>query len=148
MHSFRVWAPLPKKVEIQIHDECYSMTQDRNGWWTVEVPEAKAGDDYGFLVDGQGPFPDPRSRFQPQGVHGLSRLVDDAQFAWSDGGFRAPALSDALVYELHIGTFTPTGTFLSAIEKLDHLVSLGVTHVELMPVVEFDGNHEIGRAHV
>jgi len=144
MHSFRAWAPVPKKVELQIHGQRYPMTPDRNGWWTVEVPEAKAGDDYGFLLDGQGPFPDPRSRFQPQGVHGLSRLVDDAQFAWSDAPFRAPALSNALVYELHIGTFTPAGTFLSTIEKLDHLVSLGVTHVELMPVVEFDGNHGWG----
>ncbi|MBI5383147.1 MAG: malto-oligosyltrehalose trehalohydrolase [Verrucomicrobia bacterium] len=104
-----------------------------------EDARATTGSDYGFVLDGQGPFPDPRSPSQSAGVHGLSRLVDHAAFSWSDGGFQAPPLSTALVYELHIGTFTPEGTFDAAIERLGHLVQLGVTHVELMPVNEFPG---------
>jgi maltooligosyltrehalose trehalohydrolase len=138
MHSVRVWAPLPKKVELQNGGRRLSMVRSTNGWWTAEVPEVKPGDDYGFVLDGEGPFPDPRSRFQPQGVHGLSRVVAE-NFEWTDKDFQAPSLCDALIYELHLGTFTPAGTFLSAIEKLEYLVSLGVTHIELMPVVEFPG---------
>ncbi len=120
------------------------MRRDDAGWWTAEAIEAKAGDDYGFLLDGAGPFPDPRSASQPEGVHKLSRVVDPKVFQWTDKNFRAPELSSAVIYELHIGTFTPQGTFLSTIERLDHLVALGVTHVEFMPVIEFSGNHGWG----
>ncbi len=144
MHSFRVWAPLPKKVEIQNGKLRSPMARGENGWWTADVPSASTGDDYGFVLDGAGPFPDPRSPFQPNGVHGLSRLIDQEGYDWTDKDFKAPPLSSALFYELHVGTFTQSGTFLSAIEKLDHLVLLGVTHVELMPVVEFSGSHGWG----
>ena len=144
MHLFRVWAPLPKTVELQTDGQRLPMARDENGWWSTTVPSAKAGDDYGFILDGEGPFPDPRSPFQPNGVHGLSRLVDEDGYHWTDGNFKAPPLSAALIYELHVGTFTTGGTFLSAIEKLDHLVLLGVTHVELMPVVEFSGSRGWG----
>lgn len=120
------------------------MSRNDNGWWTAEVPDAKPGDNYGFMLDGAGPFPDPRSSWQPQGVHKLSRLVDENAFHWSRRTFQAPPLASAIIYELHIGTFTPKGTFLSTIERLDHLVALGVTHVELMPVVEFSGGHGWG----
>jgi len=144
MHTFRVWAPLPKKVEVQVSGEKFPMTPQPNGWWTVEIFSAKTGDDYGFILDGEGPFPDPRSCSQPNGVHKLSRLVDQNSFPWTDKKFQAPPLSSAIIYELHLGTFTPQGTFLSAIEKLDQLLSLGVTHVELMPVVEFSGDHGWG----
>jgi maltooligosyltrehalose trehalohydrolase len=139
MHTFQVWAPLPKKVEVQVAGKIFPMTRAENGHWSAEIVSARAGDDYGFFLDGVGPFPDPRSPSQPNGVHKLSRLVDQNSFHWTDKHFQAPPLSSALIYELHLGTFTPAGTFLSAIEKLDHLVSLGVTHVEFMPVVEFDG---------
>jgi maltooligosyltrehalose trehalohydrolase len=115
------------------------MQAGADGWWTATVEAAGPGSDYGFLLDGQGPFPDPRSFWQPDGVHGLSRVVDHAAFRWTDGGFQAPPLGAALLYELHVGTFTPEGTFDAAIGKLDHLVHLGVTHVELMPVNEFPG---------
>lgn len=120
------------------------MKRDKKGWWMAEIPGAKSGDLYGFIVDGTGPFPDPRSASQPEGVHKLSRLIDQDAFRWTDEKFKAPPLASAIVYELHIGTFTSQGTFLSAIEKLDSLVALGVTHVELMPVVEFSGNHGWG----
>jgi maltooligosyltrehalose trehalohydrolase len=144
MQTFRVWAPLPQKVELQLNGKSFPMTRAENGWWTVEIGSAKAGGDYGFILDGAGPFPDPRSASQPNGVHKLSRLVDQNSFQWTDKKFQAPPLSSALIYELHVGTFTSQGTFLSTIEKLDHLVALGVTHVELMPVAEFSGNHGWG----
>jgi maltooligosyltrehalose trehalohydrolase len=144
MKLFRVWATAPKKVELQLNEKVFPMARGDGGWWSAEMPEAKAGDDYGFILDGTGPFPDPRSPLQPDGVHKLSRLVDQQTFQWTDKNFQAPPLASAIIYELHPGTFTPLGTFLSAIEKLEHLVSLGVTHVELMPVVEYSGNHGWG----
>ncbi|HEX4342123.1 MAG TPA: malto-oligosyltrehalose trehalohydrolase [Verrucomicrobiae bacterium] len=144
MHVFRVWAPLPKKVELQLNEKKLPMAVDKNGWWSVEVEAANPEDDYGFIVDCTGPYPDPRSPSQPGGIHKLSRLVDQAAFQWTDKNFQPQPLASALIYELHVGTFTPKGTFLSTIDKLDHLVTLGVTHVELMPVVEFSGDRGWG----
>jgi maltooligosyltrehalose trehalohydrolase len=144
MHTFRVWAPLPKKVEVLVGDGNFPMIAQPDGWWTAEIPSAKAGDDYGFILDDEEPFPDPRSSSQPNGVHKLSRLVNQNSFHWTDNNWQAIPLSSAIIYELHIGTFTPAGTFLSTIEKLDHLVALGVTHVELMPVAEFSGDRGWG----
>jgi maltooligosyltrehalose trehalohydrolase len=144
MHTFRVWATLPTKVEVQHGRKKHPMSRQANGWWTAMVRPAKAGDDYGFILDGDGPFPDPRSPSQPNSIHGLSRLVDQNSFRWTDKNFEAPPLASAIIYELHIGTFTPKGTFVSAIERLDHLTALGVTHVELMPVTEFSGDRNWG----
>jgi maltooligosyltrehalose trehalohydrolase len=144
MHTFRVWAPTPGKVEFHFAGRPLPMERRSDGWWFIEIPAGKPGDDYGFVVDGEGPFPDPRSPFQPNGVHGLSRLWDDKNYSWTDQHFQAPPLSNALIYELHVGTFAPGGTFLSVIEKLPYLVDLGVTHVELMPVAEFDGSRGWG----
>jgi maltooligosyltrehalose trehalohydrolase len=110
----------------------------------LEVPRSGPSDDYGFILDGEGPFPDPRSAWQPDGVEGLSRSVDHPAHVWKDGGFQAAPLSSGLIYELHTGTFTPAGTFEAVIEKLDHLLDLGVTHVELMPVNEFAGERGWG----
>jgi maltooligosyltrehalose trehalohydrolase len=144
MHTFRVWASVPKKVEVQVGNEAFPMSAGADGWWTAEIASAQAGSDYGFILDGEGPFPDPRSASQPGGVHGLSQLVVSDQFQWSDAGWQAPPLAAAVIYELHVGTFTPGGTFRAAIEKLNHLVELGITHVELMPVNEFDGSRGWG----
>jgi len=119
------------------------MRRDARGWWEAEV-EAPGRLDYGYLVDGDGPFPDPRSPFQPVGVHGLSRTVDHGSFPWSVHAWDAAPLDRAVIYELHVGTFTPAGTFDGAIDRLDHLVALGITHVELMPVVEFPGRRGWG----
>lgn len=144
MHTFRLWAPLPKTVEVSLAGQkSVPMTRVAGGWWTV-TSAAEPGCEYGFILDGGPPLPDPRSQFQPHGIHGLSQLVDHNRFHWTDKGWQAPPLSSAIIYELHIGTFTPAGRFLSAIEKLDHLVKLGVTHVELMPVTEFSGHHNWG----
>ena len=144
MHQFRVWAPLPRQVEVQVADRCCAMQAEPGGWWTAAVKSAGSGSDYGFLLDGDGPFPDPRSPWQPNGVHGLARLVDHPAFRWTDSAFQPAPLSTAILYELHVGTFTSAGTFVAAVEKLDHLVRLGVTHVELMPVAEFPGNRGWG----
>lgn len=144
MHTFRVWAPLSKKIEVQVGAEKFSMNAQAGGWWSAEISTANVSDDYGFVLDGGGPFPDPRSRWQPGGVHALSRIADENNFQWTDEKWQSPPLASAIIYELHLGTFTTAGTFLSAIEKLDHLVALGVTHVELMPIVEFSGNHGWG----
>jgi maltooligosyltrehalose trehalohydrolase len=116
------------------------MTADApEGWWWAEVPAAGPGDDYTFSIDGSAPLPDPRSSWQPHGVYGPSRLVDHEAFLWTDAGFQAPPLSAALIYELHVGTFTPEGTFDAVAGKLEYLRDLGVTHIELMPLAEFPG---------
>ena len=100
---------------------------------------AADGSDYGFSLDGGPPRPDPRSAFQPDGAHGLSRLVDHASFTWSDASWRGLALPGCVLYEIHIGTFSAAGTFDGAIGHLDHLAGLGVDAIELMPVAEFSG---------
>ena len=115
-----------------------------DGWYAADVPEARPGRDYGFLLNDTEPLlPDPRSRWQPFGVHGPSRFYDTA-FDWTDAGWEGKGLPDSVLYELHIGTFTPEGTFAAAIEKLDTLVELGVTHVELLPVNDFNGEWNWG----
>ena len=144
MHKFRVWAPIPKQVELALGKNHLPMKRGEEGWCSLAAEAARPDSDYGFVLDGEGPFPDPRSPWQPDGVHGLSQLVDQAAFEWTDAGFNAPPLSKAVIYELHVGTFTPAGTFKSAIENLHHLVHLGVTHVELMPVAEFSGDYGWG----
>jgi len=144
IHNFRVWAPFPKRLEVQVGQRRFPMAVTGNGWWNAEITGSNPDDDYGFVLDGEGPFPDPRSAWQPNGVHQLSRRLDHAAFQWTDADWQAPPLSSAIIYELHIGTFTPSGTFESAIEKLDHLKDLGVTHVELMPVCEFAGDRGWG----
>lgn len=113
------------------------------GWWTAEA-DCDSPCEYGFAIDGGHPLPDPRSEWQPSGVHGPSRAVDHSAFHWTDAAWNAPPLASAVVYELHVGTFTPEGTFDAAIERIPHLASLGVTHVEVMPVAEFPGERGWG----
>jgi maltooligosyltrehalose trehalohydrolase len=110
----------------------------------LDAPFIRHGSDYAFIVDGEGPFPDPCSPWQPYGVHGASRWVEHGLYAWNDKGWQAQPLDSAVIYEMHVGTFTPEGTFSSAIEHLDHLVDLGITHIELMPVPEFPGERGWG----
>ncbi len=140
MHTFRVWAPDARTVAVRIGPLAHPLQKDPRGWWEGQVLEAGPGTDYLFEIDGGQGMPDPRSCYQPQGIHGPSRLVDHFAFSWTDKTWQAPPLSSAIIYECHIGTFTPEGTFLKAIERLDHLVELGVTHLELMPVNQFSGS--------
>jgi maltooligosyltrehalose trehalohydrolase len=141
MKEFRVWAPDALTVQLRLEDSgsVLAMKPENGGWWCVSVDEA-AGLDYWFVLDGGESLPDPRSPWQPFGVHGPSRVVDHAAFKWTDQRWQAPPLSSAVIYELHIGTFTKDGTFDSAITGLGQLASLGITHVELMPVNEFPGD--------
>ena len=139
MSEIRVWAPKPHKVELQLGASRIEMQPFDAGWWRAESDEIRHGADYGFVLDGEGPFPDPRSPWQPRGVHGLSRVVDHQRFRWRVNGWNPPPLSSAIFYELHLGTFTREGTFAAAAERLDYLKSLGVTHIELMPIQEFSG---------
>ena len=118
------------------------MSPASGGWWTA--PGAEHGARYGFSLDGGEPRPDPRSPSQPHGVLGLSQVIDHSRFAWRDGDWKGARLEGSILYELHVGTFTPEGTFDGAIEKLPHLVELGVTAVEIMPVAEFAGDHGWG----
>jgi maltooligosyltrehalose trehalohydrolase len=140
MHTFEVWAPGAEKVAVRIDGRDSAMTPRDAGYWSVSVPDVRAGAGYTFILDNGHPLPDPRSAWQPCGVHGPSRLVEHSSFEWSDQHWQARPLSGAIVYELHIGTFTPAGTFRAAIECLEHLVQLGVTHIELMPIAEFSGD--------
>ena len=146
MHRFEVWAPFARKMAVQVGGSRQGMAgPDERGWWRAEIEGAGPGSDYGFLVDDDAKvYPDPRSLGQPNGVHGLSRVYDQGAFAWRDEGFRALPLASAIVYELHVGTFTTGGTLDSAVEKLDALKELGVTHVQLMPVAAFAGHHGWG----
>jgi maltooligosyltrehalose trehalohydrolase len=144
MISFRLWAPNANQVELKIGSDFFGMTRGDGNWWRAEIPPAKTGIDYAFVLDGGEPVPDPRSPWQPNGIHGCSRTLDHGAFSWTDQRWQAKPLSSAIVYELHVGTFTPQGTFIAAIDKLDYLVDLGVTHIELMPVAEFSGTHGWG----
>jgi len=138
-----VWAPAAETVELVLGDGRHAMRAGGDGWWAAAEP-LRPGTDYAFAIDGGDPLPDPRSPWQPAGVHGRSRTVDHEAFAWTDAGWSAQPLVDAVIYELHVGTFTAAGTFVSAIERLDALVELGVTHLELMPVAEFSGDRGWG----
>jgi maltooligosyltrehalose trehalohydrolase len=145
MYRFRVWAPKAERVRVEADGQIYGMAREDRGWWSIEVSSAHAGSLYTFLVDkDEQALPDPRSLRQPDGVHGASQVVDLAAFAWSDSGWQAPPLKSGVVYELHVGTFTPEGTLDAARGKLDWLRDLGVTHVQLMPVAAFPGRQGWG----
>jgi maltooligosyltrehalose trehalohydrolase len=141
MTEFRVWAPDAQTVQLCFEGSgsLLAMKPVDGGWWRLGAAEAGPGTDYRYVLDGAEPLPDPRSPWQPFGVHGPSRVVEHSAFAWTDSRWQAPPLSSAVLYELHIGTFTREGTFDSAIKRLRNLTNLGITHVELMPVNEFPG---------
>ncbi len=162
MTDFGVWAPERDRVRLWLAGGVHPMTRGEDGWWRVSVDGADHGADYGYLLDDAvppadpadidddpdepdaGPLPDPGSRWQPYGVHGPSRTYDHDRFGWTDQGWYGRALPGSVIYELHIGTFTGTGTLDAAVAKLDHLVELGVDLVELLPVNAFNGEHGWG----
>jgi maltooligosyltrehalose trehalohydrolase len=144
MKTLRVWAPKSSSVELSIAGKRLPMKREGSGYWSIETDLLSPKTDYAFVLKDGDPLPDPRSNSQPHGVHGPSRMVDHAAFRWSDKRWNPPPLSSAIIYELHVGTFTPGGTFDSAIKRLPYLVDLGVTHVELMPVAEFSGDRGWG----
>ncbi len=151
---FVVWAPKPESVTLMIKrvgedtPTAIAMRQTDEGWWhpTEALPDDGVGEfDYGYQLDGGGPIlPDPRSRRQPYGVHSWSRSFDPTRFGWTDQKWNGRQLSGGIIYEMHVGTFTPEGTLAAAAGHLDHLVALGVDFVELMPVNAFNGEHGWG----
>ncbi|RAU92678.1 malto-oligosyltrehalose trehalohydrolase [Mycobacterium colombiense] len=144
MTDFRVWAPKPAQVRLDVDGQTHPMTRSADGWWHARVdtaPDAR----YGYLLDDDPTvLPDPRSPRQPEGVHARSQLWDPAAASWTDSAWAGRPVEGAVIYELHLGAFTEAGTFDSAIEKLDYLVDLGVDFVELMPVNSFAGTHGWG----
>ena len=139
-----VWAPFPKQVELELEEGRTPLGAGEDGWRRASE-SLSPGTDYKFRLEGADPaLPDPRSPCQPGGVHGWSRTLDHAAFPWTNGGWRGFDLRSAVIYELHVGTFSPEGTFTGVAERLDHLVELGVNVVELMPVAEFAGSRGWG----
>jgi maltooligosyltrehalose trehalohydrolase len=144
--AFTVWAPLAERVELEIlfsEGHLLSMERDSWGYWHAEA-HVDAGVRYLFILDGVRRLPDPASHFQPDGVHGPSAVVDHGSFSWRDGSWVGLPLEDYVIYELHVGTFTPQGTFEAVVPRLPELADLGVTAVELMPVAQFPGNRNWG----
>jgi len=142
--NFRVWAPLATSVEVElVNTEALKSTLNRNGEYFEGVLPASSGERYWYWLDGTVRRPDPASRSQPEGVHGASQVIDSS-FLWSDILWRGIALEKYIFYELHVGTFTPDGTFDGAISRLDYLCELGITAVELMPVAQFPGKRNWG----
>jgi maltooligosyltrehalose trehalohydrolase len=144
MHAFNVWAPRADSVDVIVDGRRVPMARGDGGSWAVSDALAKAGARYGYALDGGPARPDPRSGSQPDGVLGLSELVDHDAHDWSDGSWPGLKLAGSVLYELHPGTFTPAGTFDGVIERLPHLKSLGVSAIELMPVAEFSGDRGWG----
>ncbi len=147
MQEFKVWAPRAAQMRLQVNGgESLPMKgPEEHGWWKLSVEEAGPGTDYMFLIDDDPtPYPDPRSLLQPAGVHAASRVYDQQVFRWTDGHWHTPPLASAILYELHIGTFSVEGTFDGAVKHLDFLAQLGVTHVEVMPINEFAGGRGWG----
>jgi maltooligosyltrehalose trehalohydrolase len=142
---FRVWAPRAASVSVQLESESpiiIPMQREPGGWFSASAragPEAR----YRYLVDGKA-FPDPASRRQPEGVHGPSEIVDPSTYEWHDSDWRGRLWEETVIYELHLGTFSETGDFTGAIGHLDHIVELGATAVELMPIAEFPGHRDWG----
>ena len=141
---FRVWAPAARKVSLVLHDGSaagsHPLARIEGGVFETWIRGAAAGASYAFRMDDGEPKPDPASRFQPQGVHGPSQIVDPDAYAWHDARWHPPRVNDLVVYELHVGTFTPEGTFAAARGRLPYLRDLGITAVEVMPIADFPGN--------
>ncbi|HEX7037485.1 MAG TPA: malto-oligosyltrehalose trehalohydrolase [Pseudomonadales bacterium] len=142
---FRLWAPSASQVELLVDDRATRpMAAVGDGWWELVEPGARAGSRYRYRIDGGIDVPDPASRFQPEDCLGPSQIVDPAGYRWQHGGWTGRPWHEAVIYELHVGTFTPDGTFRGAIGKLDTLVDLGVTAIELMPIADFSGRRNWG----
>jgi maltooligosyltrehalose trehalohydrolase len=150
--EFVVWAPFLKKVELKIippvctiHEmPLHIMEKDDNGYWKRVVEDIQPGALYFYRLEEEKDRPDPASYFQPQGVHGASQVVDHKSFNWKDGGWSGIPLSQMIIYEIHVGTFTPEGNFISIIPRLDELLDLGVNAIEIMPAAQFPGGRNWG----
>jgi maltooligosyltrehalose trehalohydrolase len=136
---FRVWAPRRKSVDVLLAGASVSLRAEPDGYFSRLVHEAEPGSTYRFRLDGGGDVPDPASRFQPEGPHGVSEVIDPTAFRWSDTSWRGVSLAGQVIYELHVGTFTGPGTFAATRARLPMLKDLGVTVLEIMPIADFPG---------
>jgi maltooligosyltrehalose trehalohydrolase len=145
---FRLWAPAARRVELCLGDTTQathiSLAERDKGWFELVTDAVKPGTQYRFRIDEGQKVPDPASRFQPQDVHEPSEVIDPDAFFWRDQSWRGRRWEEAVIYELHVGTFTPAGTFSSVRERLDYLADLGITAIELMPVADFPGRRNWG----
>jgi maltooligosyltrehalose trehalohydrolase len=143
---FRLWAPNASTVDLVLTDSNYvgSMAQQNHGWFELITDKASSGSQYKFRIDGKLEVPDPASRFQPDDVLGPSQVWNPARHLWIDDAWHGREWEEAVLYELHIGAFTPEGTLNAATRKLSYLAGLGVTALELMPVADFFGKRNWG----
>ncbi|MCL5670183.1 MAG: alpha-amylase family glycosyl hydrolase, partial [Acidobacteria bacterium] len=144
--NFLVWAPEAQKVEVRVvepSNRTIAMERQERGYHQVHAEGIEAGARYYYLLGGNTERPDPASRYQPEGVHGPSEVVD-LSFGWRDTGWTGLELADYLIYELHVGTYTGDGTFQAVIPHLDELCKLGISAIELMPVAQFPGERNWG----
>ena len=141
---FRLFAPAAAVVHLELEGSRLEMASAGDGWHRLWTVAAGAGSRYGFFLPDGTRVADPASRYQPEDVQGLSEVIDPRAYAWRDGGWKGRAWEEAVLYELHVGTFTSEGTFRGAIERLEHLERLGVTAIELMCVADFVGNRNWG----
>jgi maltooligosyltrehalose trehalohydrolase len=144
---FRLWAPGARSVDVELgpaRPDGRALAAQPGGWFEGIARDAPAGTRYAFRIDGDLRVPDPASRWNPDDVHAPSAVVDPEAFAWSDGAWRGRPWEEAVIYELHVGTFTAEGTFAAAVDKLDYLADLGVTALEIMPVADFPGRRNWG----
>jgi maltooligosyltrehalose trehalohydrolase len=146
---FRLWAPDARKVDLSLDDgkgviHILPMTRVEDSFYEVVTAKAVAGSLYRYRINGENEVPDPASRLNPQDVHGPSQVVDPAEFDWTDSTWNSRPWHEAVIYELHVGTFSPEGTFAGVQARLDHLVELGVTIIELMPIADFPGKRGWG----
>ena len=139
---FRLWAPAAKRVDLKIGTNFHEMSAAADGWFEQDVEHARAGTRYQYRIDGGPLVPDPASRFQPQDVDGPSEVIDPRAFKLKD--WRTPPWTEAVLYELHVGTFTAEGTYRGALSKLDQLKDTGITAIELMPLSDFGGRRNWG----
>src|SRR6185312_4231780 len=142
---FRLWAPSARSVDLVLQGgPTLPMPSAGDGWYELVTPEARTGTRYRYRIDGKLDVPDPASRFNPEDVSGASQVIDPEAFPWDDSDWRAPPWHEAAVYELHVGTFSEEGTFAGAARKLDYLLELGISVIELMPVADFPGHRGWG----
>jgi maltooligosyltrehalose trehalohydrolase len=145
---FRLWAPAAKTVELELgpagRAQSLAMPALADGWFELISPQAPAGSRYAFRIDGKLSVPDPASRYNPDDIHAPSMVVDPRAFDWADAHWRGRPWAEAVIYELHIGTFTEAGNFAGVESRLGYLASLGVTALELMPVADFPGKRNWG----
>jgi maltooligosyltrehalose trehalohydrolase len=141
--EFRVWAPAADSVAVALRGQLHELSEAGGGVFEGEL-FAEPGNDYRLVLDGDASWPDPWSRFQPEGIRGPSRVVDTSSFPWTDAHWPGLRLDELVVYELHVGTFTPEGTFDAIVPRLPALRELGVTAIEVMPIATFPGNRGWG----